>query len=70
MDEWWKSGAAGWDGAPYEHDTQAQHRAPFPDGWAHEEWFGIVSMGNGNDSPFLRQLRKTYFVYKEELWKE
>jgi len=70
MDEWWKSGAAGWDGAPFEHDTQAQYKAPFPDGWAHEEWFGIVSMGNGYDSPFLRQLRKTYFVYKEELWKE
>lgn len=69
MDEWWKSGAAGWDGAPFVHDTVAQYQGPFPDGWAHEEWFGIVSQGNGEHSPFLRQLRKTYFTYKDELWK-
>jgi len=33
----------------------------------HEEWLGICGQGNGVRSPFLRELRKSYFLYKE-LW--
>ena len=29
-----------------------------------EEWFGIISQGNGKHSPFMRQLRESYFVYQ------
>jgi len=36
-------------------------------GNAKEEWFGLVGQGIGTHSPYLRQLRKSYFVYKE-LW--
>ncbi|MCP4482718.1 MAG: hypothetical protein GY817_08225 [bacterium] len=63
MDEWWKSGAS-----PLIQDEVPQSALPFPDGWSHEEWFGLVSQGNGKKSPFLRQLRKVYFIYKDELW--
>ncbi len=62
VDEWWKAGS-GTD--PNVHDTQPQFGAPFLDGWSYEEWFGICTQGDGSDSPFLRQLRKTYFYYKK-----
>ncbi|MDR2191534.1 MAG: hypothetical protein LBO62_01445 [Endomicrobium sp.] len=65
VDEWWKSGYAFDANA---HDTASQWLGPFLDGRAYEEWFGITSQGNGNDSPFKRQLRKSYFTYKQ-LWK-
>ena len=65
MDEWWKAGA--WK-PPSQHDTsKGQWQGPFPDGWGHEEWFGIVSQGDGKHSPYLRQLRKSYWVLKD-LW--
>jgi beta-glucuronidase len=41
---------------------------PFLDGGAYEEWFGLCSQGDGKDSPFKRQLRKAYFMYRD-LWK-
>jgi beta-glucuronidase len=63
LDEWWKSGAD-----PNMHDAFPQSALPFPDGWAHEEWFGIAGQGDGKNSPFLRDLRKVYSVYKNELW--
>ncbi|MBU0469320.1 MAG: hypothetical protein KKF78_11035 [Candidatus Omnitrophica bacterium] len=31
------------------------------------EWYGITGQGDGSKSPYLRQLRKSYFVYKD-LW--
>lgn len=31
------------------------------------EWYGITSQGDGSKSPYLRQMRKAYFVYKD-LW--
>jgi hypothetical protein len=42
---------------------------PFIDGWAYEEWFGLCSIGDGKHGPFKRQLRKSYFTYKE-LWEK
>ncbi|MFH1478645.1 MAG: glycoside hydrolase family 2 TIM barrel-domain containing protein [Candidatus Omnitrophota bacterium] len=61
IDEWWKAYE------PSVHDAARNWSGPFPDGWNYEEWLGIVSQGNGEHSPFLRRLKKAYFVYKE-LW--
>jgi beta-glucuronidase len=54
---------------PDKQDTVPQFGAPFLDGWSYEEWLGITSQGDGKQSPFLRQLRPAYFMYKE-LWKK
>ncbi len=62
LDEWWK----GYE--PALHDTKGLWAGPFPDGYMHEEWLGVCSQGDGNSSPFLRQLRQTYFTYKK-LWR-
>lgn len=62
LDEWWK----GYE--PGHHDTKGLWVGPFPDGRMHEEWLGVCSQGDGELSPFLRQLRKSYFMYKK-LWK-
>ncbi len=62
MDEWWKNYE------PYYHDKKSDAIGPFPGGYYFEEWFGLVGQGDGQNSPFLRQLRKGYFVYKD-LWK-
>ncbi len=67
MDEWWKAGPPpAYD--PAVHDTAGQFAGPFPDGWSYEEWYGIVGQGDGTNSPFERQLRKAYFLFKDELW--
>jgi beta-glucuronidase len=58
VDEWWKQYE------PYMHDLKGVATGPFPDGYYHEEWFGLVSQGDGKTSPFLRQLRKVYFMYQ------
>jgi beta-glucuronidase len=65
-DEWWKAGQPA-QFSPDHQDTVPQFGAPFLDGWSYEEWLGITSQGDGTHSPFLRQLRPVYFVYKE-LW--
>jgi beta-glucuronidase len=68
LDEWWKAGPPpAFD--PARHDTIGQFKGPFPDGWSYEEWYGIVSQGDGRHSPFLRQLRPAYYVFKDQLWK-
>jgi len=68
MDEWWKAGPPpAFD--PGRHSTTGQFQGPFPDGWSYEEWYGIVSQGDGRHSPFLRQLRPAYYVFKDQLWK-
>ncbi|MCX5692884.1 MAG: tetratricopeptide repeat protein [Candidatus Omnitrophica bacterium] len=61
VDEWWKAYE------PSVHDTKRNWSGPFPDGWNYEEWLGVCSQGDGKSSPFLRQLRKAYFTYKE-MW--
>ncbi len=65
LDEWWKS----LKGSASSQQKTKDCPMDFPDGWSSEEWLGIVRQGNGKHSPFLRQLRKSYFLY-EELWNE
>jgi tetratricopeptide (TPR) repeat protein len=61
LDEWWKNYE------PYRHDKKSEAVGPFIGGYYFEEWFGLVGQGKGQNSPFLRQLRKAYDVYKE-MW--
>ena len=67
-DEWWKAGPP----PEYDfnaHDETAQWEGPFIDGGGYEEWFGLVSIGDGKDCPFKRQLRKAYYSI-QDLWKK
>ena len=61
LDEWWKNYE------PFYHDKKSDAIGPFPGGYYYEEWFGLIGQGNGQHSPFLRQLRETYFAY-QEMW--
>lgn len=63
LDEWWKNYE------PYRHDRKSDAVGPFPGGYYFEEWFGIVGQGNGKNSPFLRQLKESYHMYKD-IWNE
>jgi beta-glucuronidase len=67
MDEWWKAGPPPQYDASI-HDIVGQFGGPFPDGWSYEEWYGVVSQGDGKHSPFERQLRKSYYLFKDDLW--
>ncbi len=62
LDEWWKAYE------PALHDAKGLFTGPFPDGYMHEEWLGLAGQGNGKLSPFLRQLRKAYYMYRKA-WK-
>jgi len=62
LDEWWKAYE------PFVHDTKGLFSGPFPDGFMHEEWLGVCGQGDGKNSPFLRHLRKSYYMYKK-MWK-
>jgi beta-glucuronidase len=62
IDEWWKAYE------PFVHDTKGLFTGPFPDGYMHEEWLGLCGQGDGKLSPFLRQLRQSYYMYKK-LWR-
>lgn len=53
------------DGSPFEHNPGAQY-SNSPDNLRHEEWFGIVSMGNGSDW-LMRRERKAY-NYLKSAW--
>lgn len=64
IDEWWKSLRGGWDF----HDFETDSAMAFPDGWSSEEWFGLVSMGDGSSGSLMRQLRLAYTLYKDKLW--
>ncbi|MFT5387738.1 MAG: tetratricopeptide (TPR) repeat protein [Candidatus Omnitrophota bacterium] len=59
LDEWWKNYE------PYMHDKTSDAIGPFPGGYYFEEWFGLVSQGNGKHSPYMRQLRPVYDMYKD-----
>ena len=61
IDEWWNNYE------PYQHDKKSDSVGPFQGGYYYEEWFGLVSQGNGQHSPFLRQLRPVYYLYKN-MW--
>ncbi|MCG2707100.1 MAG: hypothetical protein L6404_00330 [Candidatus Omnitrophica bacterium] len=60
LDEWWKAYE------PAIHDTKGLWAGPFPDGYMHEEWLGVAGQGDGKESPFLRQLRKAYYIYQRK----
>ena len=62
-DEWWKNYE------PMKHDTKADVIGPFAGGFYYEEWFGLTGQGNGQHSPFLRELRESYFTY-QRMWKK
>ncbi len=63
LDEWWKAYE------PFYHDWKPLFAGPFLDGYMHEEWLGIVGQGDGDNSPFLRVLKKAYFTY-QKLWRD
>jgi len=63
LDEWWKETSK--PGQESIHNTEASFSAAYPDGASNEEWFGIMGQGKGKNSPFLREARKTYFMYKK-----
>lgn len=67
-DEWWKAGPPP-EFDPSVHDETGQWMGPFIDGWGYEEWFGLVGVGDGKDTPFKRHLREAYFSIKN-LWKK
>ncbi|MBI4354113.1 MAG: hypothetical protein HY595_02640 [Candidatus Omnitrophica bacterium] len=67
VDEWWKAGQPP-RFSPWNHDITPNWSGPFPGGKNYEEWFGITSQGDGNQSPYLRRLRKAYRLY-HALWK-
>lgn len=50
---------------PEIQDDVPQFGFPFIDGWSYEEWYGLVSQGSGQDSPFSRILRPAYFAIKK-----
>ena len=60
LDEWWKAYE------PAIHDTKGRWIGPFPDGYMYEEWLGICGQGDGKSTPFLRQLRKAYYMYQKK----
>ena len=66
VDEWWKAGQPPRFSSSTQ-ETTGDWSGPFPGGKMYEEWLGIVGQGDGRLSPYLRQLRKTYELYKQ-LW--
>lgn len=67
MDEWWKAGQPPRFSSDAQ-ETTANWSGPFPGGKMYEEWLGLTSQGDGRASPYLRQLRKAYHLYRQ-LWK-
>ncbi|MBU4306040.1 MAG: hypothetical protein KJ893_10555 [Candidatus Omnitrophica bacterium] len=66
LDEWWKANSAA--DSPDQHQTEPQfYWGIAPDQWSHEEWYGICGQGDGGNSPFLRELRQAYYLYKQ-MW--
>jgi len=64
LDSWW------FCGSPFEHDVEiGAWRGPSRDSWMNDEWMALCSQGDGKSSPFLRQLRKVYYMFKEE-WRQ
>jgi len=59
IDEWWKAYE------PAYHDKKGVAAGPFLDGYYHEEWFGVCGQGDGRKSPYLRELRPAYLIYKD-----
>jgi len=66
LDEWWKSNLGSWN----VHEKTKDQPMAFPDGFSSEEWFGLFSAGDGEESPFYRSPRQVYFLYKDKLWRK
>jgi len=66
VDEWWKGGQPP-RFSPRVHETQPNWAGPFPGGWNFEEWYGVMSQGEGGASPYVRQPRVSYDLY-QRLW--
>ncbi|MFH1678242.1 MAG: glycoside hydrolase family 2 TIM barrel-domain containing protein [Candidatus Omnitrophota bacterium] len=65
LDSWWFCGSVS------QHDIEkGAWSGPSNDSWINDEWLGICGQGDGANSPFLRQLRKVYYFYKEEWGKK
>lgn len=62
LDLWWLNGS------PWKHNPGTGMMAAFPDHTNHEEWYGLISMGNGSDS-LMRQKRKAY-DYLQSTWRK
>ncbi len=52
---------------PHRHDIVPQFGFPFLDGWSYEEWLGIVDVGDGSNSEFVRKPRPAYYQMKK-MW--
>ena len=63
LDLWWKAGEPDVHAQP--HTTGYQGTGEM--NWS-QEYYGFAAQGDGRHSPFERQLRKVYDVYKNELW--
>lgn len=48
-------------------DKGARELSISPDGLFHQEWTGVMSQGDGKNSPLLRRPRKAYFYFKK-IW--
>jgi beta-glucuronidase len=65
LDKWWLCGE------PDVHDTDiGAWDGQTIDGKFKDEWMGVCSQGNGDNSPFVRQPKKVYYLYRNELWNE
>lgn len=65
LDEWWKA-----PNDPYAEQSKLPNASmAFPDGCSQEEFLGIAGQGDGRHSPYLRDLRKVYYMYKR-VWNQ
>ena len=67
VDEWWKDTLNYFEDSTTHQSTRAVFPMPFADGFAQEEWFGIMGQGSGQASPFQRVPRKACETMKA-LW--
>jgi len=65
LDEWWKDTHTGSAADVARHNSRAVFPMPFPDGFAQEEWFGLMGQGAGTASPFQRVPKKAYHVLRD-----
>jgi beta-glucuronidase len=66
VDGWWKSGQPP-RFSSWMHEVKGNWMGPFPGNWSYEEWFGLAGQGDGTKSPLMRQLRKSFYEYKD-IW--
>jgi beta-glucuronidase len=64
LDSWWLCGST----SEHDDETGAWH-GPSKDSWMNDEWMAICGQGDGINSPFIRQLRKVYYMFQNE-WRD